>query len=60
MNPRRTTRTHFSGYAGVTPEPAAGTACRPDGEYGRTLYATREQAYVTCQACLAALGGKSK
>lgn len=48
-------KVHFSGYAPTSPTIVAGTACRPDGEYGRTLLASSRRDSVTCKACLAAL-----
>jgi hypothetical protein len=46
-------RVHFSGYAPAVPAAAAGTACRPDGEWGRGLVASSDPDAVTCRACLA-------
>lgn len=44
---------HYSGMAACEPALVAGSACRPDGEHGRTLLGSSNPDRVTCRACLA-------
>jgi hypothetical protein len=54
------TKVHYSGYAPVHAAVVPGTACRPDGEYGRALLATSRRDAVTCLTCRKAIASHSR